>query len=59
MENRELEQIGETIKEHQHQKDWGTDLEFDPITGEFKQVPKGTGTDDGIMITDDGFAVWS
>jgi len=55
-----LQAIGDAIKDHQYGTDsgntWGSDLEFDPATGKFKQVPKGTGTGDGVMIMGDGFA---
>ena len=51
-----LKTIGEIIQVHQYGQTWASDLEFDPVTGEFKQVPRGTGTGDGVMITTDGFA---
>lgn len=57
MNDNNLQQIGNAIKEHQYEGNWGSDLEFDPATGEFKQVPKGTGTGDGVMIMEDGFAI--
>jgi hypothetical protein len=57
---RELEQFGEQVKAQSHNGSTMMDLVFDPITGDFKQVPKGTKTGPGEVVTEmtkKGFAI--
>lgn len=56
----QLKALGDAIREqNQNQGSAMTELVFDPMTGEFKQVPKGTATGPGQVVTemtDKGFA---
>lgn len=58
MANNSLQNVGNVIQDIQYAdgNTYGQELEFDPVTGTFKVVQKGTGTGDGAAINDDGFA---
>lgn len=45
------ESLGEGVKDMRQGRTM-TDLVFDPVTGEFKQVPKGTQTGPGDVVTE-------
>ncbi len=48
----DLEKLGEEIKAQSYEGSTMMDLVFDPITGDFKQVPKGTKTGPGEVVTE-------
>lgn len=49
----ELDKLGESVKsQRQNGGSALTDLVFDPTTGEFKQVPKGTQSGPGDVVTE-------
>lgn len=53
MTERELNKLGESVRDQGiNQESALTDLVFDPSTGEFKQVPKGTKTGPGDVVTE-------
>lgn len=53
MTEKELSQLGESVRDQGiRQESALTDLVFDPTTGEFKQVPKGTQSDPGDVVTE-------
>lgn len=52
MTEKELDKLGEGIKSQRQGGSALTDLVFDPATGEFKQVPKGTQSGPGDVVTE-------
>lgn len=58
MDQKELNKLGETVREQGYEGSTMMDLVFNPATGEFEQVPKGKAHEGDVVteMTRDGFA---
>ncbi len=54
----ELEALGQTVREQGYEGSTLKELVYNPVTGDFEQVPKGTAHEGDVVteMTKDGFA---